>query len=388
MTIIPLADYKASRSIQHCIKADQVVHLPVAPQPVARIRFSAITPERAQCLHMNDALDFLDKFMVEHQDKVGMVAITGPGDPLATPEITLETVKAIRSRYPQVKIGIKTHGIGSDKLAGELARAGVDYVEMEVNGVRAEILDKLYAWIRPGQKTIKIAEAVKLLLREQRNGVPALKFHNISVSILTTLYPGYNLEHVPRISADMLELGADGIALVPYSPEPAAEVTIDIPTREDIDKITEKAQKYLPIFHPLLVQSDLNAALTLLSSGKPALPKPSSERPNVAVASHNGIDINLHLGQTKQFLIYGRREDGLACLLGSREAPPAGQGDNRWLELAKILHDCFAILTASAGETPQRVLGEAGIKVMICEDNIDGIVDVLYGGGKKKKKDK
>jgi nitrogen fixation protein NifB len=46
------------------------------------------------------------------------------------------------------------------------------------------------------------------------------------------------------------------------------------------------------------------------------------------------------------------------------------------------------ILAASAGETPRRILAEAGIKVLITQDNIEGTVDVLYGGGKKGKKRK
>lgn len=385
MSVIPLADYKATRSIQQYIKKEQVVHLPIAPQTVARTRFSPLSPERAQCLVLPEALDLLDGIIAEHQEKVGMVAITGPGDPLASPEITIEAIRNIRDRYPKIKIGLKTLGIGSDKLAGEMARAGADYVEMIVNGVRPEILEKLYAWIRPGQKTLKISEAVKFLLKEQKNGVPALKFHNFSVSILTTLYPGYNLDHVSRISADMMELGADGIAVIPYSPEPGSEVNLDSPNCEQTNLAREQAGKYLSIYHPLLVHDADNGQESAIDTTS-TLPKPTEDRPRVAVASSNGIEVDLHLGQAIRFLIYGTRDDGLACLLESREAPEPGSGKNRWLELADVLDDCFAILVASAGETPKRVLSQQGIRVIVQEDNIEGMVDVLYGGGKKKKK--
>jgi len=315
---------------------------------------------------------------------VGMVAISGPGDPLASPDITLEAIRTIRDRYPKIKIGLKTIGIGSDKLAGELSRAGADYIEMVVNGVRPEILEKLYAWIRPAQKTLKISDAARLLIKEQKNGVVALKFHNFAVSILTTLYPGYNLDHISRIGADMMELGADGIAILPYSPEPGAEVNLESPTSEQIHLAREQAGKYLPIFQPLLTGASLQGQTEVIAAT--SLPKPTKQRPRVAVASSNGIDIDLHLGQAIRFLIYGTRDDGLACLLESREAPEPGSGDSRWQSLASVLNDCFAILVASAGETPRRVLNECGIKVIVQEDNIEGLVDVLYGGGKKKKK--
>uniref|UniRef100_UPI003AA978E0 NifB/NifX family molybdenum-iron cluster-binding protein n=1 Tax=Candidatus Electronema sp. TJ TaxID=3401573 RepID=UPI003AA978E0 len=117
------------------------------------------------------------------------------------------------------------------------------------------------------------------------------------------------------------------------------------------------------------------------------LPKPSKERPNVAVVSSSGMEVDLHLGQAEKILIYGpRSSDELPSLLAVRNAPEAGAGSVRWETLAReCLFDCFALLAAKAGENPQKVLSEQGIKVLLAEDSIDGLVDVLYGGGKKHK---
>jgi nitrogen fixation protein NifB len=364
---------------------DSVVYLPVAPQVVARTRFSPPTPTHSQCLMVPEALNWLDQIMEERHKSVSIVAISGPGDPLATPDITLEAITEVRKRYPDIQIGLITLGIESDRLAGDLAKAGANYVAMKVNGVRSEILEKLYAWIRPGQKTLRISEASKLLIKEQRNGIPALKFHDLTVGIHTTLYPGYNTDHVAKLSSEIMELGADTISLVPYVPAVEAEVDLEVPSPEIIAKATEKAGQYLKVTKPILLQSMDN------SCGLPAaklseLPKPTNQRPNVAVASSNGIEIDLHLGQAIKFIIYGPRDDGLPCLLEVRDAPEPGKGGTRWTELAKVLPDCFILLAASAGDTPRRALAEAGIKVFITEENIEGTVDVLYGGGKKKNK--
>ena len=43
------------------------------------------------------------------------------------------------------------------------------------------------------------------------------------------------------------------------------------------------------------------------------------------------------------------------------------------------------LLAASAGQRPREVLGSRGVRVILTEDNIEGTVDVLYGGGKKMK---
>jgi nitrogen fixation protein NifB len=42
-------------------------------------------------------------------------------------------------------------------------------------------------------------------------------------------------------------------------------------------------------------------------------------------------------------------------------------------------------LAASAGLRPREVLGKHGIRVLVGEQDIEGTVDVLYGGGKKHK---
>lgn len=371
-------------------KTAGVIHLPIAPQVVARTRFSPPPPVRNASIMVPEAMDYLTQEMRKKsamEQDITMVAITGPGDPLATPGITISAVEQIRTRYPGLKIGLKTLGIGSDKLAGALAQAGVDYVEMQVDGVRAEILEKIYAWIRPGLKTLKISEAVKLLLKEQQNGIPALKFHNIDVSILTTLYPGYNIDHVTKVAVEMMELGSKSISLLPYKPEPGAEVDLNSPDAQIIQEAAEKVRRHLPIVEPLLLQPTGHCGGEAISE-KPYRARPSKQRPNVAVVSSNGIEVDLHLGQAIRFLIYGPREDGLPCLLGARDAPEPGSGKDRWRNVAALLADCFILLAASAGETPRRILGETGIKVHLAEDNIEGLVDVLYGGGKKCKKDK
>ena len=89
----------------------------------------------------------------------------------------------------------------------------------------------------------------------------------------------------------------------------------------------------------------------------------------MAVVSSNGMEVDIHLGQAYQALIYGPREDGLACLLETRPVPEPGSGSERWQVLADTLHDCFAILAASAGESPRRILAEKGITVLITEND-------------------
>lgn len=386
MSVISLAEHRQTDNVSTQQLAAAVLNLPVAPQVVARTRFSPPPPPRSQCMMVPEAMELLHSTIKEKKRRDFVVAISGPGDPLATPDITLHTIRQVREHYHDLKIGLKTFGIGSEKLAGELAGAGLDFIEMQVDGVKAEILEKLYAWIRPGQKTINIVDGAELLIREQRHGVPALKFHEMSVSIRTTLYPGYNLDHVAKISAEMMELGADSLSLIRCCTEPGIEVELEPPSDKAVLSIREAAEFYLPVIEPLILDNSRPLGPASANAHEKILPNPLPHKQNVAVVSSNGMEVDLHLGHAIKFLIYGPRDDGLACLLETRDAPEPGTGTNRWKEVANLLSDCFVLLVASAGETPRRVLAGEGLNILITEENIEGSVDVLYGGGKKGKK--
>lgn len=329
-----------------------------------------------------DAMELLHRTIDECGGNLFMAAISGPGDPLASPDITLQIIDQIHSQYPDLKIGLKTLGLGSSKIAKDLAEAGANHVELMIDGVKAEIVEKIYAWIRPGQKTLKISKAAELLVAEQRHGLSALKFAELGVHVQTTVYPGYNDNHILKIAKEIVELGADSMSLIPYCSAPGAEVELDSPSEDDIASLTAAVEEQLPVTEPLLIQKFDDIA----KPGKGrmlSVAKPSKEKPNVAVVSSDGIDVNLHLGQAPRFLIYGPREDGLTCLLEARNAPDPG--GNRWQEVASLLSDCFVLLVESAGETPRKTLSGEGLQVVMTEENIEGLVEVLYGLDKKGK---
>lgn len=369
------------------------LHLPVAPRANAKIKFeggakpasapkAAITPE--------EAVAWLGRSL-EDNATIGIVGITGPGDPLAVPEPTIRTLRLVRDKLPEMDLCMTSIGIGMDLYAPELAEIGVSHVTLLVDAVDPEVAEKLYAWIRPGRKTMVLGEAAKTLMEEQKKAVTALKKAGITVKINTTVYPGYNAGHVEEIASSMSSLGADIMAVVPFWP---AEENSEFPARPDMELLATVRDRAARHIHLMPAWEECGEALVGMT--KPGdgsvpsmiLPKPTAERPNVALVSSTGMDVDLHLGHAHQVMIYGPREDGLNCLLETREAPEPGMGSARWEELSKTLSDCFVLLTASAGQKPKEILSRKGLSVLITDGEIDGTVDVLYGGGKKGKKRK
>ena len=53
----------------------------------------------------------------------------------------------------------------------------------------------------------------------------------------------------------------------------------------------------------------------------------------------------------------------------------------RWRQLAGILRDCRAVLTAAAGDKPVQALKKAGIRVGLVEGLIERALEIVYDGG-------
>lgn len=364
--------------------------LSVAPLAFCRMRYAPAT----KAIPAMNASEVIAE--VERYPGLTHVELDGPGDPLASMAATLATVALLKKHRPDLTIGLATVGLYGSEHAVELAAAGVQSVILLVETLDATTAEKLYAWIRPGKKTIPLKEVVPLLLDEQAKAVPALAAAGLDVSIRTTVYPGLNAHQIATIAETMTELGATAMQLVPFMPDPALTDAPPAATRVHMEQLAKLTSHFLPTTSVQMDVADCGCASRCgtnnscgCGAGGPAptasLPKPSAERPRVAVVSATGMDVDLHLGQAKTILIYGPREDGLACLLETRQSPDPGSGEARWEQLAATLHDCFALLAASAGQKPREVLGNRGIRVLLTEENIEGTVDVLYSGGKQGK---
>ena len=390
MTVIPIS------SAPHYIAPANDTQVPLRKLPVAPLAFCRMryAPETKMHPAMNASEVVAE---VDRYPGLTHVELGGPGDPLASLSATLATLAQLSEHRPDLTIGLTTVGLRGAEYAAELAAAGVGSVTLLVEALDTATAERLYAWIRPGKKNIPLQDAVPLLLDEQARAVPALAAAGLAVTIQSTVYPGINAHYMAAIAETMAELGATAMRLVPFLPDPTLTDAPPAATREHMEQLARLTSHFLPTTSVVMDVADCGCdcgprcgsgatcgcgAVAAVPTG---LPRPTAERPRVAVVSATGMDVDLHLGQARKLLIYGPREDGLTCLLETRQAPDPGSGVSRWEQLADVLHDCFALLAVSAGQRPREVLGNRGIRVILTEENIEGTVDLLYGGGKKHK---
>jgi nitrogen fixation protein NifB len=338
--------------------------LSVAPNANHGLR---VTPEEKlpRAMRVEETAVWLDA-LHESGREIATIELCGPGDVFSSWPATLACLELLQDRVQGTELSLTCLGLNAIEDMADLVRFNLSKVTLLVDAVSEESAASLYRWIRPGKKTVPLAEAVKLLISAQAKTVKDLTAAGIKVVIRSTVQKGINDHELQAIAEKMAGLGA-------------VEMEIDGP------------EEYVSQASAFLQASAFSKKRILSPPGTPescdsALsPKPTKGRPYVAVASASGMEVDLHLGQAGKLLIYGPRDDdGLTCLLESRDTPLQGASD-RWETLAESLSDCFCLLASHAGEVPQQQLAEKGIKVLLTDDDIEGLIDVLYGGGKKGK---
>lgn len=403
MTIIPDVCACGQSSCSDPLAAGKWMQLPIAPVANHRILFDGDF-KKYKALYPQGVIGWLEE--EDKKRQIRGIQISGPGDPMAEPQVLVSALDLLGKSKLSLRVEIKCLGLGTEKMADTLAGKNVSQVNMEVLAVDPDTVLKLYAWVRPGKKNIPLAYVADVLIDEQKKGVRALSKAGVKVNILTTVYPGINDNVVEDICREMAIAGAHSIALVPFSRPKQSEEEMETETEkkvteiekipfppdcdnELIDRLRKMAKKYLETgeprdntFSPLDNNSEDDNAGILGHI------RPRGKRTNVAVASGSGLDIDIHLGQAEQLLIYGpRADDTLPCLLETRAVSKDADGNSsRWDQLSDILGDCFALLVTAAGDKPKTALAEHGISVLQAKGKINAAVDRLYGGGKKKKK--
>lgn len=370
------------------------VHLPVAPKCNIQCNFcnrkyDCINESRpgvtSNVLEPEQATVYL-KELDKRLDNISVVGIAGPGDPFANPEEILETLRRVNKEMPDKLFCLSTNGLNLAPYIDELAELNVSHVTITINAVDPAIGAKIYRWIRYNKHVYRGVEGADILLRNQLACIPKLKEKGIIVKINSIIIPSINDKHIPEIARVTKEFGADIMNCIPLIPtEGTTYENLPEPDKGMIFRVRTEAKEYLPMMTHCarcradaagLLGKDLKESYEIMSS---VINNRSDLkfRPYVAVASFEGLLVNQHLGEADKVYIFEKSAKGFKYV-EKRKLPPAGGGDNRWLNLAEILKDCRAILVGGAGQTPEKILTKAGLEVIQMTGMIDEGLDGIY----------
>ena len=372
------------------------VHLPVAPKcniqcNYCNRKYDCVNESRpgvtSSVLAPFQAVAYMQE-LDSRLENLAVVGIAGPGDPFANPEETLETMRRVSEEFPEKIFCLSTNGLDLEPYIDEIAKLNVTHVTITMNAIDPEITAKIYKWVRFNKKVYRGVEGATILLERQLACIPKLKAAGITVKINSILIPGINEDHIPEVAKKCSELGADVINIIPLIPTAETPFeTVEKPDTKLIFKTRTLASEYLPIMSHcsrcradaagLLGQDLSDTHLLLKEYSSRAEEMDTTDRPYVAVGTNEGLLVNLHLGEAAELYIFEQTKNGFKNV-EVRRTPPKGGSDERWLNLARTLKDCRAILVSGVGENPKAMLKGCGIHVVEMTGLIDEGLEGVY----------
>lgn len=373
------------------------VHLPVAPKcniqcNYCNRQYDCVNESRpgvtSAVLSPYQAVEYL-KELNKHIESLSVIGIAGPGDPFANPQETLETMRLVKKEFPDKIFCLSTNGLNLKPYIDEIAELGVSHVTITINAVDPDITAKIYAWVRDDKKIYRNREGAELMMNRQLECIPLLKAKGITVKINSVIVPGINDHHISEVAKKVAELGADVMNCIPMVPsKDTGFENLEEPSKTMIFKVRTLAKEHISMMTHCsrcradaagLLGQDFKGAFGMLQEFANMPIKPNDDRPYVAVATYEGMLVNMHLGEAQSLYIYKQTPKGFH-FVEERATPPAGSGDFRWINLANTLKDCRAILVSGVGGNPTNILQHSGIRVIQMTGLIDEGLEAVFNG--------
>ncbi len=348
-----------------------------------------------------------------------VLGIAGPGDPLANPERTFATFRALTETAPDIKLCVSTNGLALPQQIDELLKHNIDHVTITINCIDPDIGAKIYPWIFWNNRRIKGRKAAKILIEQQQKGLQMLVEKGILVKVNSVLIPGVNDHHLKEVSKVVKKKGAFLHNVMPLIAEAEhgtfygvmgqrGPTHTELKTLQDacagdmnmmrhcrqcradavgmlgedrgdefsLDKIEnitidyKTAMKKRAAIHHAIEEKRMaqkQSAAAMLTPDQKSLMQEA--RPVLfAIASSGGGVINQHFGHAKEFLVYeaspmdvrfiGQRKVDLYC----SGSDSCAEAESTLDKIIRTLEGCEAVLCSKIGIEPWSMLEQAGIQ--------------------------
>ncbi len=371
------------------------VHLPVAPKcniqcNYCNRKYDCVSESRpgvtSTILTPKQSVGYLEE-LDSRLPNLSVIGIAGPGDPFANPEETLETMRLAHERFPDKIFCLSTNGLGLEPYIDQIAELNVSHVTITINSIDTKVLAKIYKWVRDGKHIYRGEEGARRLLDKQLACIPRLKAKGITVKINSIIIPTINEDGIKEVARVCSELGADVINCIPLIP--VADTPFDNLEQPDpkmVFRVRTLASEHLTLMSHCarcradaagLLGQDMKGAHALMEEFATRSDIDITNRPYVAVATNEGLLVNMHLGEADKLSIYRQTPNGYKWV-ESRPTPNRGLGDERWSQLSELLSDCRALLVSGIGGKPMEYLKGAGLNVVEMTGLIDEGLDGIY----------
>jgi len=349
-----------------------------------------------------------------------VLGIAGPGDPLANPERTFATFRAIAEKAPDIKLCVSTNGLALPEQVNELLKYSIDHVTITINCIDPDIGAKIYPWIFWNNRRIKGRKAAKILIAQQLKGLEMLVAHGVLVKVNSVMIPGVNDDHLKQVSKLVKAKGAFLHNVMPLISEVEHGTFYGLmgqrgPTQVELQKLQDACAGDMNMMRhcrqcradavgllgedrgeefgmdkidamnidyaaAMIKRAELHKTIEAMREnqneniGKKFIPLSALQtkippRPVlIAVASIGGKIINQHFGHAREFLIYEASIQDVR-FIGHRQVEQfcvgndiCGESETALARTIRALKNCEVVLCSRIGYEPWTQLEAAGIQ--------------------------
>jgi len=373
------------------------MHLPVAPKcniqcNYCNRKFDCSNESRpgvtSELLTPEEAVDKV-AVVKEKIPELSVVAVAGPGDPLANEE-TFETMRLVRERFPDLTLCVSTNGLALPENAQKLYDLGVRFLTVTMNASDPAIGGSVYSMVRSDGKKYSGREGAEILLKNQLEGVRKCVALGMMVKINIVMIPGINDGHIPELVKKVRSLGVYIVNILPLIPvEGTAFSDRRAPTPEERMRLMDLCSLDAKMMRHCrqcradavgLLDDDRSREFVRLGSCRtgcgpskensmPQIMKIDADSTRVAVATSDGKNVDRGFGNASRFDVYSlsNNEPKLIRTVDvDTTRQVVGDSHKEHIEdIADLLDDCTVIVAKEIGEMPSKLLKERGKTVRI-----------------------
>jgi nitrogen fixation protein NifB len=184
------------------------------------------------------------RMLMERNDRITVIGIAGPGDPLAN-DGTFEALSAINREFPELTLCVSTNGLLLTDRLQDLMKCGVRSLTITMNAVTPETAEKIYSWVSYRGKKYSGREAAECLVCNQTRGLRNAIDAGFMVKVNSVFIPGVNNTELPLVAWLAGIRGAEIMNVLPLIPQ-AEFAHLQRPSREMVNKMRNECVKYIP----------------------------------------------------------------------------------------------------------------------------------------------
>ena len=381
------------------------MHLPIAPRcniqcNYCNRKYDCMNESRpgvtSEILSPEDAVLKI-RLVKEKIPGLSVIGIAGPGDPLANEE-TFTTLEMVKKEFPELTLCLSTNGLNLPKSVERLKKLGVKFVTVTINAVDPVVGENMYDFVIWDGKVLRGREAAERLLANQLEGIKMCTDAGILVKANIVMVPTINADHIPEVAKKVKELGAYIVNIIPLIPVPGTKFEkMSAPTPEQRKRLQDMCEVDIRQMRHCrfcradaigLLDQDRSAEFAHITCGARESPEggpvgiqmEGRTKYRVAVASSNGIDVDQHFGQTKEFRLYDV-EEGKITSAGTIRTDPFldesmfGEKHRTKIErMVSVLSGSDIVLTSGFGERAEAEIVAKGMHPYRKEGSIDGAI--------------